>query len=280
MSSINTDNEELHTAITTYLQAINTEDSLDLLKFFTFAKSTNYEEQYTNTTRFQRGTRWDENNAVYNLVAPIAERQNDVRKYQNRLSYIWGKRFGGRDINVEVAAGGFAGVSISGSYKLFGHAVAKAKCYNRRYTFLDFLALRKKEPSSTLTRLYANVMGKTLKNVYLSEAAEVCKTHQESLYEGKQYTIFDFRYSIFVVVGTLTFHLRATAQFTTGMYARFCDNHGNIAVGAGLTPTLSLKVSASGDLEIVVRSFHTCLLVWQILSNSTIFLIVCFNDQL
>ena len=38
MSSINTDNEELHTAITTYLQAINTEDSLDLLKFFTFAK--------------------------------------------------------------------------------------------------------------------------------------------------------------------------------------------------------------------------------------------------
>ena len=122
------------------------------------------------------------------------------------MSYIWGKRFGGRDINVEVAAGGFTGVSTSGSYKLLGHAVVKAKCCNCHYT------LRKKEPSYTLTRLYANIVGKTLKNVYLSEAAEVCKTHQESLYEGKQYTIFDFMHSLFVVVGTLNFGL-CTAHY-------------------------------------------------------------------
>ena len=253
VSVANSDNEELHSALSTYLQTINTKDSHDLLKFLKLAKHTDFDEKYSNVTRFRRGTQWDENNSVYNLVAPLAERQEDVRKYQNKLSYIWGKQFGGGDINAQVAAGGFAGVSNSGSYKLFGHAVAKANCYDRSLTFLEFLVLREKEPHSTVSKLYAHVVGVTLKNIRVTQDASVCKDFEEPLYEGREYTVFDFTYSIWIVVGTLGFRLTATVQFTAGMYISFCENHGSLTATAGLSPTLTLRVTATGDLEILVK---------------------------
>lgn len=253
VSALNIDDKELHAAIITYLQSINSDNSRDLLEFFTFAKMSNHDTKYSNTTRFRRGTQWDEVNNVYNLVEPLSERQDDVRRYQHRLSYIWGKQFGGGDINVQIAAGGFAGVSNSGDYKLFGRGVAKANCYDRSLTFIDFLVLRKKDSQSTTSRLYANVLGITLKNIDLKEGAEVCQSHEEPIYEGREYTIFDFTYSIFVVVGTLNFNLRATTQFSAGLYVEACENHGSLTAAAGMSPTLTIRVSAGGDLEIVVR---------------------------
>ena len=89
-------------------------------------------------------------------------------------------------------------------------------------------------------------------NIDEIEDASVCGTIEKPLYEGKEYTIFDFTYSIFIVVGTLNFGLEATAQFSAGMYMEFCDNAGSVSVAVGLTPTLTISVSASGDLEIAV----------------------------
>ena len=253
MSAVNTDNEELHSAITTYLKAINTKDSLALLKLFKLVITTEINNNYANTTRFRRGTRWDENNHVYNLVSPLAVRQNDVRLYKNKITYIWGKQFGGGDINAQVAAGAFAGVSRSGNYKLFGHAVAKANCYDRSLTFLDFLVLREKKPGSSVSKLYAQVVGKTLKNIDRRDDPSVCRGFEEPLYDGNEFTIFAFTYSFFIVVGTLQFRLEATVQFSMGMYIDFCENHGILSAKAGISPTLTIKVSAGGALEILVR---------------------------
>ena len=149
-----TDNEEMHVALTTYLKTISTEHSLDLLNILSSVKNSSFEMDASNTTRLRRGTTWDENNSVYNLVAPLSVRQNDVRIYQNKLSYIWGKKFGVKDINAEVAAGGFVGVSNAGSYKLFGKAVAKATCYDRSLTFVEFIILRQKSSSSTISKIW------------------------------------------------------------------------------------------------------------------------------
>ena len=246
-------NEELHLALSEYLKGVDTPDSLELLQILKFHRSSECFDDKSNTTRFRRGSEWDENNDDYNIVAPLSERQNDVKTYQNRLAYIWGKKFGGADINAQVGAGGFVGVANSGDYKLFGNAVAKANCYDRSLTILQFLILREKDSTLTLSRFYAVVLGVTLKNIQITEDASVCKTLERPLHEGKEYTIFDFTYSIFVVVGTLNFNLKATIQFTAGMYIQFCDNHGSLTVGAGLSPTLTIKVSAGGDLEIVVN---------------------------
>ena len=249
------DNEELHMALTSYLQTIGNKHSLDLINILNTVKNATFDRYASNTTRLRRGTQWDESNSVYDLVAPLSERQNDVQMYPNRLSYIWGKQFGGRDISAEIAAGGFVGVSDSGSYKVFGKAIAKAKCYDRSLTFLEFLILRRKSSSSTVSQLYANVLGYTLKNIYVTEDSSVCDSLEEPIYEGREYTVFGFTLSIFVVVGTLNFRLTATVKFSAGMYVEFCDNQGSVTVGAGMSPTITLSVSATGDLEIIVRAF-------------------------
>ena len=246
----NTDDEEIHSTLTRYLRAVDTESSLNLLRFFDVVKSTNY--QTTNVTRVRRGEQWDEDNAVYNLVAPLEERKADVLLYTHHFSYIWGKLFGGGDINMQIAAGGLAGVANDGEYKVFGHAVAQANLYNRHTTFLDFILLRKKSREETETKIYGNMMGKVLKNIDLHEEPEVCKTFNEPLYDGKVYTVFDFTYSVFVEVGTLDFEAKATVQFTAGLELAFCEGVGKLTAGAQLTPTLTLTVEASGDLEIVV----------------------------
>ena len=56
---VNTDNEELHSALTTYLEKIDTKDSLALLQRFKLVITTEINEQ-TPCTRFRKGTQWDE----------------------------------------------------------------------------------------------------------------------------------------------------------------------------------------------------------------------------
>ena len=232
-------NEELHSTLSQYLRGINTPDSLKLLQILKFHHKPGSAKDRANTTRFNRGTMWDEKSEDYDTVAPLSEREDDVKKYQNKLAYIWGKKFGGGDINAEIGAGGFVGVANSGDYKLFGAALARATCYDRSLTILQFLILREKASDSVQTRFYAVVMGVTLKNYQLTQDASVCKTEDHSIHEEKQYTIFDFAHSLFVVVGTLNFDLKATVQFTAGMYVQFCENHGSLTVGAGPSWTLT-----------------------------------------
>ena len=247
-------NEELHLALSEYLKSVGTPDSLELLQILKFHRNPDLFDNQTNTTRFRRGKTWDANNPDYNIVAPLSQRRKDVKKYQNKLAFIWGKKFGGKDINAQVGAGGFVGVANSGDYKVFGNAVAKVNCYDRSLTVLQFLILREKDSDSTLSRFYVVVMGITLKNIRVKEDADVCATLEHPLFEGREYTIFKFTYSVFVVVGTLNFNLQATIQFSAGLFIEFCDNHGSLTAGAGLSPTLTIRVSAGGDLEIVVSS--------------------------
>ena len=251
-SSIHIEDEELHDAITTYLQSINTDSSKDLLKFFKFAKTENYDAKYSNTTRFRRGTKWNDDDPLYNLVAPISARFFDLMRFRHRLSYIWAKKFGGGDINAKIAAGGFVGLNNAGGHKLFGRAVVRANFYDQSLTFIDFIVHHEKTSISALTKLYANVLGITLKNVNLREGEGVCVSHEEPIY-GEEYTIIDFGFSIFVVVGTLNFNLKATVQLSAGLHVEGCENHGILTVAAGMSPTLTIKVYASGDLEILVR---------------------------
>ena len=242
-SAIKLQNNECLSALKVYLTQFNTSLSVSLLNEI-------------QTARFRRDSTskvWDDtSNGEFDLIEPSATRSTDAKTFIHQRSFMWGKKFGGKDINVQVAAGAFAGVSDAGSYKLFGHAVAKATCYDYTLTMLEFLVLRQKDEKSTESQLLAVVMGKTVKSVRETQDSSVCKTIDKPVYEAKDYTIFDFTYSVFVVVGTLNFHLTATAKFTTGLYVEFCDNLGRATAGAGLSPTLTLTVAASGDLEVVV----------------------------
>ena len=251
--STEVDNEEFHSALQDYLKAVDTKDSFELLQLMKIVTSGKANETVANATRFERGATWNERNSLYDLVASFSERNSDVLKYRQKLSYIWGKRFGAKKINVQVAAGGFAGVSSSGDYKLFGRAVAKAQFYNRGGTIIDFLVLRQKTARATISRLYIVFLGRTLMNFHRVRDPTSCKTIPKNLFNGRKYPLFTFRTGVFVVIGTLELKLSSFLQFTAGMYIRFCDHRGKATAATGLTPTLTITVSASGYLDIAVR---------------------------
>jgi hypothetical protein len=248
--STEVDNEEFHSALQDYLKAVDTQDSFELLQLMKIVTSGKANETVANATRFERGTTWNARNSLYDLVSSFSERNSDVIKYRQKLSYIWGKRFGAKKINVQVAAGGFAGVSSAGDYKLFGRAVAKAQFYNRGGTIIDFLVLRQKTARATISRLYIVFLGRTLMNFHRVRDPTSCTTIPKNLYNGRRYPLFTFGTGVFVVIGTLQIRLSSFMQFTAGMYIKFCDHHGKATAATGLTPTLTITVSASGYLDI------------------------------
>ena len=88
-----------------------------------------------------------------------------MRVYGYCKSFIWGKKFGVDNGNVQIAAGGFAGAARDGGYKLFARGKAVGYAFGRTKTALDFVVHREKTSSYTLTKLYAEIIGKTLINI-------------------------------------------------------------------------------------------------------------------
>ena len=217
-SVMNTDNEELQQALIKYLQQLNNEESMNLLQLMTAPQS----KEYSNSTRLRRGTDWDENNAVYNLVSPLSTRQDDVRRYPCHKAYIWGKKFGVEKGNIQIAAGGFIGASSTLEYKVFGRAKAVGHAFGRTATAVDFLVLREKRSTSASTRLYAEIIGKILLNFNTNTMTNPCNSYSNPLYGTSKYTLFNFRYSIFIYVGTLTFRIAGYVRLNSVLNVEYC----------------------------------------------------------
>ena len=251
LSAIDMENAELHFAIVDYIKSFDTPRSKQLVELLKSARVTEFKD-LNNGTRFTRGTNWAESNSVYDLVQPLSTRSADVKQYGYRKSYIWGKKFGVNKGNVQIAAGGFIGVSRAGDYKLFGGAKAVGHAFGKTKTALDLLVLREKSSRSTRSKLYANIIGKTLINVDVTQESSVCMRHSKPLYSSKSYQLFSLQLSVFIYVGTLKFSLSGYVKLNTDMYVQFCENRGSITAAAGLTPTITMTLSASGTANILV----------------------------
>ena len=83
MSSIHIEDEELHDAITTYLQSINTDSSGTSSSFLNLPKWQIMMQNIQIPHAFE-GTQWDENNSLYDLIQPLSVRQNDVATYNKK----------------------------------------------------------------------------------------------------------------------------------------------------------------------------------------------------
>ena len=249
-SVMNTDNEELQRALVRYLHLVNNAESLNLIKLMTAPES----KDYSNSTRLRRGSNWAASNSVYNLVSPLATRRKDVRNYPYRKAFIWGKKFGVRKGNVQIAAGGFIGAAKGGRYKIFGRAKAVGHAFGRTKTAVDFLVLREKTGSSTRTRLYGRIIGKTLVNID-DKSSSTCKRYSRSLLNTKRYRLFNLQIRIFIYVGTLRFNLAGYVRLNSNLYVEFCQRGLGLSAEAGLATTITMELEAGATANLLVRLF-------------------------
>lgn len=250
MAAIDHSSGQFDSAIIRYLSSVNTPQSKQLANLLKTAK---FQEPSSNSTRMRRGTNWSERNSVYDLVEPLRVRQADKRTYGSfSKSYIWGKRMGSSDGNIQVAVGGFIGVSKAGDYKVFTHALAEGNAFGRSYRALDFKLLRQKSKTSTHSILYIMVAGKTLRNIDVRQASSVCKTYDTNLFKKKTYSLFSLRHSIYIYVGTLNFKVEGSVEMTGEAFMKFCENRGSVTANLGLTPTVTFKIKAGASANVLV----------------------------
>eukprot|EP00731_Ephydatia_muelleri_P019786 Em0012g611a len=206
----------------------------------------------------KRGTKWNDNtNALYDLVEVYNTRNSDVSNYPINKAYIWSKSFGVPDVKLDIAFGAFAGFGGSAnpsSYKLFAKGIARGYAFGHTATAFEALITSEKKPgaSSISNRVYVSIVGKVL--VDLSKQIPTCKEWTYPLYTSPDYTLLNFKYSIFIYVGTLDFSIRLSTKLGVTASLSACLNKCVSASGA-LTPqvTLSATAGASATLIEIVR---------------------------
>ena len=245
-SVMNTVNEDLHHTLVHYLQVINTAESKNLLKSMTAP----HKDGYSNSTRSRRGTNWDESNSVYNLVASQSSRRADESRYPYHKAYIWGKQFGVSKANVQIAAGGFIGVSLLGDYKVFGRAKAVGHAFGKTKTAVDVLVLREKTSTSVSTKLYVEIVGKILVNVNDNSNSQHEDTNRPV--SGRKYTLFDFGIPIFVYVTTIRVYLAGYIRLSDELDLEFSQESNSVTAAAGLFTTLTMELEAGASTSLLV----------------------------
>ena len=246
-SAMKTDNEEIHRTLVHYLQVINTAESRNLLKSMTAPRK----DGYSNSTRSRRYTNWDEYNSVYDLVASQSSRRADENRYPYHKAYIWGKYFGVPKANIQIAAGGFIGVSALGDYKVFGRAQAVGHAFGKTKTAVDVLVLREKTSTSASTKLFVEIVGKVLISVNENSKFTECHSYSRSLYE-RRYTLFDFGIPIFVYVATIRFYLAGHIRLSSDLDLEFCKKSNSVTAAAGLVTTLTMELEAGASANLLV----------------------------
>ena len=88
--------------------------------------------------------------------------------------------------------------------QIFAKALAQGHAFGKTATALDVEFLRRRNYTSVYQKIYVKVIGKVLKN----EAGYVplaCIETTYSLYESRWLTLFTYKTSVFIYVGTLDF---------------------------------------------------------------------------
>ena len=238
-------NTDLHQLIQHYLEVVNTAESQKLGQFL--------EEKTGSGKRVRRATTdWDASSSLYNLVASHSVRRNDVRTYPRHRAYLWGKKIGTSKINVQLAAGVFAGGSVYRA-KAFGRAIARGTAFGKSKTFAEAVAEATHRNNVVTVRLYAKIGGKVLINYRKSRST--CLSYSRKLHSSR-FTIINFKYKIFIYVASITFTVKLDAYLDVSISGKIClgaSSCRGLANGRiALTPGVRVVPSGSASLSVLV----------------------------
>ena len=202
----------------------------------------------------KRGTDWDASNSDYNIVSPLSDHRRDVRNYYHK-AYIWGEKFGISDLNLQVGAGAFAGISkdipTEFGFKIFARAIGAVNILGRSATFFDAKLLATKSGSEISLVVYVSRVGNVLVNIDQSADLDDCLRREWPVYR-KRVLIFSLRFNVFIYVGYLTFGVDAYAQFRLVSRAALCSSRNDIEISGALVPIAGVSVEGSATATLAV----------------------------
>ena len=205
--------------------------------------------------RFRRGTDWDASNSDYDCVASQSSRADDVDTYQRHRAYIYGKTFGNSDVNLNIGAGVFLGISDDcNDMKAFARACATVNVfdYSRDLAEIEFSVV--KSGSEIEGIAYAQIVGSTLLDYEASVNAKYCFTYDKSLYQ-KSVKLFSFSYSIFIYVGSLGVSFGVYLGLENNFDASICASLNAdelLSATSGIVPEISVTIEGTASATLLV----------------------------
>eukprot|EP00731_Ephydatia_muelleri_P031258 Em0022g772a len=202
----------------------------------------------------KRDTTWNDNSdPLYNLVQDSNTRSSDITNYPVNRAYIWSKSLGVSDIRLDLAFGAFAGLGGSAnptSFKLFAKGIARGYAFGYTATAFEALITSENKPgaNSIVNRLYVSIVGKVL--VDYSKEIPTCEDWSYPLYQSPDYTLLNFKYSIFIYVGTLNFSIGLSTNLGVTASLTACINTC-LSAKAALTPHITIKVTARASITLI-----------------------------
>ena len=254
--TIKLENANLYELVIQYLKLVGTNETQELINIITqqhnYGQVTNeHVTDVTGISRIKRGSDWNAYNSNYDLVASYSRRRSDVLLYPTHKAYIWGQEYGPSKLKYKVGVGAFAGAYCGGTtkrFKIFAKAVTKVHVFGRDYPighleYADYTTNNYLYHKVYL-KLGSNVLINTNNRYYLS-----CRSSQRTLWDRTR-TVFNFQYSYFIVVASLTFTVRGTAN--TRSTAGVCMCPLTLTACANLKPSITLRVTGRAEAGLLV----------------------------
>ena len=237
-------NTELHQLVHSYLELVNTAESRRLGKLL----------EQPVTYRVRRGSTfdWDTSDSRYNLVSPYSSRRSDVTSYPTHRAFLWERKLGTSQVNVQLAAGAFAGVRDLSNAKVFGKAIAKGNLFGRSRTIAEAFAEALYQNGGIRIKLYAQINGNVLININsYTSLRSGCFTRTAPVHSS-QYRIIRFTHSIWVYAGTIDFTVGLNAYLDCDLRGQLCINGASVDGSISLTPRARVVPEGSASLTVLV----------------------------
>ena len=238
---LNTNDTDLINQVSVYMRKAGGEQALEFLDQL--------------HTRLRRGTDWDAHNSDYNCVASQQSRASDVTSYPKHQAYIYGKRLGNSDVNLQVGGGAFVGISTNcNNMKGFARACARANFFNTRRDLAEIEFKVVKTGATINGRAYLEFGGNVLRNYQQSVDTTRCFSYDRSLYQTRR-RIFSFTYSFWVYVGTVDASISLYLSINVNFEAELCASlnlNELLSSTTAIVPRVSLTLDGSASYTFVV----------------------------
>lgn len=205
--------------------------------------------------RFRRGTDWDASNSDYDCVASQESRESDVETYQRHKAFIYGKTFGNDEINLNVGAGIFLGISNDcNQMKAFARACATVNVFSFSADLAEVEFYVVKSESTIEGKAYAQILGYELLDYENSVDATYCFTYEKPLYQ-KSIKLFEYTYSVFIYIGTVNAGIGGYLFIDVNFDAEICASANLdelLTATTGIVPELGLTIEGTASATLLV----------------------------
>jgi len=190
----------------------------------------------------------DTSDSNYNLVAPAAQRQQDVSRYSAYTAYLFSQQIGPRFTNLKIAGGVFSGSGdsgcLAGDFKIFDKLYTDTHVFGNTSVLADLQLYILTYQNTFDSRVYAIVNGNTLLDFSI---ANNCSSDVLIIFEGV-ISILDITTEIPIDLGNLEVYAYVFAGLSLDAGYELCLLTLNPLVELWITGQIDLTVDAGATL--------------------------------